>query len=226
MRKRKVVVLAVCLSIFTLMCGLLNVSAASYVENVIGEEFTSRSACKLLAPGDMDADGEVVADDLVVLKQLLLSDIKDTSYTAVYAAKGETAKYSDVNGDEFVNVKDLVRMKKNSAKNAEFVADGVMSLNGNSAFSGAFTSVLCADSVYEVSITYKADYPITVKMADLGEEIVFDAQAKAATVIKTFKTPEKLNDTDGIEFQITGIASVENIAVTRVGIDNDIVDNW
>lgn len=219
-------ILALGLSIITLMCGSLSVLAASYVESVIAEDFSGDFDYKFLAPGDMNADGEAGADDLVILRQLLLSNIKDNSYTAVYELNVETAKYADVNGDGLVDIRDIVRLKKNSVANSLFVADGVMSLNGNSAFTGAFNSVLVTGAVYEVSLTYKSDYPITVKMADLDEEIVFDAVSKVTTVTKTFETPETITDTEGIEFQVIGVGSVESILVTRVNIDNDIVDNW
>lgn len=226
MKKRIVVILALCLSITALMCGSLSVSASSYVVNVIAEDLSSESDCNFLAPGDMDADGEVGADDLVILRQLLLTHIRDNAYTAVYKANGEKAKYSDINGDEFVDIKDLVRIKKNSVKNFLFVNNGVMSLNGNSAFKGEFTSVLDEDTVYEVCLTYKSDSPIKIKIADLDEEVVFDSVSKVSTVAKTIETPSTITDAKGIDFQIIGVASIESISVTRGNIDNDLVDNW
>ena len=204
---------------FTLPSGKYDIQYVDEV-NLIAEDFDTASQCKFLSPGDMNADGEVSADDLVILKRLLLSNAKDNSYTAMYEANGETAKYSDVNGDGFVNIKDLVRQKKNLANNSAFVADGVMSLNGNSAFTGVFTSVLDEGAVYEVSLTYKSDSPVTVKIRDLDKEIVFGAVSKVTTSTKTFQVPTNVIDTKGIEFQIIGMASVENISVTKVDVDN------
>ena len=50
--------------------------------------------------GDIDEDGNVNGSDIVCLRKelLKLEDYKDT--------------YTDVNGDEAVNIKDLVRIKK------------------------------------------------------------------------------------------------------------------
>lgn len=223
MKKRIAVILALSLSIVTLMCGSLSVSAASYV---IEEDFLSVSDCEFLAPGDMDADGQVVADDLVLLKQLLLNPKKSNIYTDVYKEIGEASKYSDINGDGFINVIDLVRQKKNLAENSAFVSGGVMSLNGNSAYKGDFTSSLSANAVYDISITYKSDSPIKVKMADLEKEFVFEASQNTKTVVKTFETPSVINDAQGIDFQIIGVVSIDDISVVRVNLDNDLADNW
>jgi len=208
--------------------GMVLVPAVSEADvvNVIEEGFESESDCRFLAPGDINADGKVNADDLVILRQLLLNNTKDSSYDAVYEANGEIARYSDINGDGFVNLKDLVRMKKNLADNFVFVSNGAMSLNGNSSYKGAFTSLLAEDATYEISLTYKSDSPIIVKIADLSEEIVFDAVDDVSTVTKTFETPSTITDTEGIDFRIIGVASVESISVTRINMDNDMVDDW
>lgn len=200
---------------FTLPSGEYDIQYVDMV-NVIDENFDSQSDCKFLAPGDINADGKIGADDLVILRKLLLNSIKDNSYTAVYEANGEAAKYADINGDGFVDVKDIVRLKKNLAQTNSFVDSGVMSLNGNSSFTGIFTPILSAGAVYEVSLTYKSNAPTTIKLADLGEEIVFDATSRVSTVTKTFEVPVTVTDTKCIDFQIIGVASIENISVTRI----------
>ena len=101
-----------------------------------------------------------------------------------------------------------------------------MTLNGNSVLKGAFTQALNANASYDICLTYKSDTPIKVKIGDLGKEIVFDASAKVTTVVKSFETPENITDAEGIDFQIIGVASIEDISVVRVNMDNDIVDNW
>jgi len=202
------------------------VTAAEYVENVVSEDFTS--ACKFLAPGDMDADGSVNAEDAVALRKLLLSNSGDKTYDAVFAAKGSEAKYSDINGDSLVDIKDLVRQKKNLTENFVFVENGAMSLNGNSSYKGDFISVLGSGAEYEISYTYKSDSDLLVKINGLSEKIVYENEAAtdSTTVTKTFKTPLTLTETDGIELQIIGVGSVENISVTRINMDNDLVENW
>lgn len=216
------------------MIILPNVVSSDEFENIV-EDFDSTENCKFIAPGDMNSDGYVSADDLVALRRVLLSDVKDNSYATIYETVGETAIYSDVNGDEYVNLKDLVRMKKNLAENFEFVKDGVMSLNGNSAYKSKFTSILEANAKYEVTLTYKSDSPVKIKMAGLETELIFDAVSEFESVTQTFTTPVMITDVEGIELQIIGEALVDNIAVTKVekendeenyDIDNDIVDDW
>lgn len=209
-----------------LVVGTLGVTAAEYVENVVSEDFTS--AGEFLAPGDMDANGSVNAEDAVALRELLLNNNGDKAYDAVYAAKGAEAKYSDINGDDLVDIKDLVRQKKNLTENFVFIENGAMSLNGNSSYKGEFISVLGTGAEYEVSYTYKSDSDLLVKINGLSEEIVYENEpvADSTTVIKTFKTPLTLTETDSIELQIIGVGSVEYISVTRINMDNDLVENW
>ena len=183
---------------------------------VVSEDFASDSDCSFLAPGDMNGDGKVSAEDLVILKQLLINNENGNSYSSVYEANGEIAKYSDVNGDGFVDIKDLVRQKKNAAESFVFIDKGAMVLNGNSSFKGAFTSVLDKGAVYEISLTYKSEAPIMVKIADLNEEIVFEAKNSVSTVTKTFKTGATVNDKNGIDLQLIGVASIEKITVSKV----------
>ena len=103
-----------------------------------------------------------------------------------------------------------------------------MSLNGNSSYKGEFISVLGTGAEYEVSYTYKSNSDLLVKINGLSEEIVYENEpaADSTTVTKTFKTPLNLTETDGIEFQIIGVGSVENISVTRINMDNELVENW
>lgn len=208
--------------------GMLSVSATEYVEKVVAEDFTTASACEFIAPGDLNADGSVNADDSVSLRKLLLSNLEDKSYDAVYASKGAEAKYSDINGDKNVDIKDLVRQKKNLTENFVFIEDGAMSLNGNSAYIGEFISVLGSGAEYEISYTYKSDSSIKVMINGLSEEIVYENEAASdsTTVTNTFKTPLTLAEANGIELQIIGVGLVENISVTRINMDNDLVENW
>lgn len=230
MKKTLSIILAFCM-LAGLASGSLGVFAetapVSDPHKVLAEDFASETDCKFLAPGDMDAGGKVNAEDLAQLRQLLLSDIKNSSYADVYATLGKTAKYSDVNGDELVDIRDLIRLKKNIANSNEFIANGVMSLNGNSAFKGAFTGSLCENAEYEIKLIYRSDAQVTVKLADLNEKIFFEAASEPSTEVrKTFTTPESITDADNIDFQIIGIADIEYISVTRIGVDNDVVFPW
>lgn len=208
--------------------GSISVSASKYVEKVVDGNFAKNNDCEFLAPGDLDANEKVNAYDFTSLSKILFSDYKDCSYDTVYSVKGNIAKYSDITGDGQVNIIDLVRIKKILIENYDFVSDGIMKLNGNSAFAGDFISVLGKGAEYEVKVTYKSEAPINIKINGMDKEIVFTGNSSSdyTTVTKTFKTPLKLNVTDGIEFQVIGIGSIKNISVTRINMDNELVENW
>ena len=210
-----------------LTCSMLNVSATTYVKNVVSD-FTTADDCSFLAPGDLNADGRVDSVDSVELRKLLLKGNDDTSYVAVYAANEESAKYSDINGDSFVNLKDLVRQKKNMVEDFKFITDGEMALNGNSAYNGEFISVLGTGASYEISYSYKSDAPVKIKINGLGDEIVYEdaAAAEMTAVTHTFKTPLSIGEVSGIELQIIGVGTVKDFTVTRINMDNELVENW
>lgn len=216
MKKTLSIILALCMlaGLATGSLGVLAETASvSDPHRVLTEDFASKDACQFLAPGDIDANGIVNAEDLAQLRQMLLKD--------------EESKYSDVNGDESVDIRDLIRLKRNIANNDEFIANGVMSLNGSSAFKGAFTGSLCENAEYEIKLIYRSDAQVTVKLADLDKKIIFDAASESSTEVrKTFTTPESITDEDNIDFQIIGIADIEYISVTRIGVDNDVEFPW
>ena len=205
---KRVVKKIISLSLATAFCIIctLSVSATQYVEKVVNEDFSLKSECLFLAPGD----------DLVSLRKMFLNDNSAKSI------------YSDVNGDEMVDIRDLVRLKKNIANNFEFIDNGVMLLNGNSAYKGDFISVMGTGAEYELEYTYKSNSPIKVKINGLGEEITYESDASAdyITVTQTFKTPLKITKSNDIELQIIGVGSIKNFKVTRINMDNEHVENW
>ena len=215
---KRVVKKIISLSLATAFCIIctLSVSATQYVEKVVNEDFSLKSECLFLAPGDLDADGSANADDMVSLRKMFLNDNSAKSI------------YSDVNGDEMVDARDLVRLKKNIANNFEFIDNGVMLLNGNSAYKGDFISVMGTGAEYELEYTYKSNSPIKVKINGLGEEITYESDASAdyITVTQTFKTPLKITKSNDIELQIIGVGSIKNFKVTRINMDNEHVENW
>lgn len=213
------------ITVFSVVSAL-SAAATEYVENVISEDFTA--ACDFLAPGDMDANGVINSTDSVSLRKLLLNNRVDKTYDELYASTGEQAMYSDVNGDSFVDIRDLVRQKKNLATNLEFIENGAMQLNGNSSYNGEFISVLGSGAEYEISYTYKSESKLLIKINGLSEQIIYenDPSADSVTVTKTFKTPLTITGTDGIEFQIIGVGTIEDISVTRINMDNELVNKW
>ena len=68
---KRVVKKIISLSLATTFCIIctLSVSATQYVEKVVNEDFSLKSECLFLAPGDLDADGSANADDMVSLRK-------------------------------------------------------------------------------------------------------------------------------------------------------------
>jgi len=228
MKKSATRLAVVCLAVAFSMCSALGVSAENYVANVVDDDFSSATECEFLAPGDLNGDGSVNAIDSVELRKLMLSDLDDKSYDAVYASEGDTAKYSDVNGDDNVDIKDLVRQKKELAENFVLVSNGAMSLNGNSAYSGEFISVMGTGATYEISYSYESEASIKIIINGLGDEIIYenDAVSELTSVTYTLKTPLSIDDVTGIELQIIGVGTVEDFSVTRINMDNELVESW
>ena len=204
----------VILLLMMLVFNLINVSALKYVENVV-KDYKNDSECEFLQPGDLDANGAVNALDSVNMRKILLGESKDS-------------KYSDVNGDSFTNLKDLIRQKKNACSNLGFLSNDVINLNGCSAYSGEFISLLGEGASYKISYTYKSETPIKVVINGLGEELVYESQTSSELkeVSYTFKTPFSISGTDDIELKIVGIGEIKDFTVTRTNMDNVLSENW
>lgn len=227
MKSKTIKIAAMCLALIALLSGVLSVSATSYVVDVLSEDFAA-AECEFLAPGDLNADKSLDAADAVSLRKILIEDETDGTYAAVYTANAD-AKYADVNGDDSVNILDLVRQKKNTAADFEIVdtEQGAMVLNGNSAYAGDLFSVMGTGADYKVSFSYKSDSPVKVKINSMGEEIVIEKAAASdwTTVEETVKTPLAFAE-NGIELQIIGEGLVNDISLSRTNMDNDYSENW
>ena len=143
---------------------------------------------------------------------------------------GEEAKYSDVIGDDAVNVLDLVRQKKNIANEFTLVdtKEGTMALNGNTAYAGEFVSKMGTGAEYKVAFSYKSDSAIKIKINSMGEEPIVIEKAAAndlTAVEEVIKTPLEFAE-NGIEFQIIGQGEVSEISVIRTNMDNEYSENW
>lgn len=229
MKSKAIKIAALCLAITLIFSCMLCVSATEYTVDVLAEDFAAAD-CDFLAPGDLDADGALNATDAVSLRKLLIEDETDGTYTAVYTAKGEEAKYSDVNGDDAVNILDLVRQKKNIANEFTLVdtAEGTMALNGNTAYTGEFVSKMGTGAEYKVAFSYKSDSAIKIKINSMGEEPIVIEKAAAndlTAVEEVIKTPLEFAE-NGIEFQIIGQGEVSEVSVTRTNMDNEYSENW
>lgn len=203
------------MAISFMLCGVVNVSAAEYVKDVVSEDYASLEKSSFLAPGDFNADGKVSAVDIAQLR--------------VFFLKGtEEPMNSDVNGDGYVDLRDIVRQKKNSVNIPEFISEGAMQLNGNSVYSGEFLSLLGTGATYEISYSYKSETPIKVVINGLGDEIVYESEVALdiVSVTHTFKTPLSITDLSDVELQIIGSGTIEDFSITRVNMDNELVENW
>ena len=86
--------------------------AVSSLESpVVSYDFENGLSHGFIAPGDLNADGETQSTDLVLLRTILLSS-NSNSYKSVAANFKDGGKFSDVNGDTYVDIVDLVRAKK------------------------------------------------------------------------------------------------------------------
>ena len=197
MRAKAIKFLALVLALAFTLSGIVCVSAAKYVSKPVAEDFEAKT--NFLIPGDLDADGNVDAEDYTQLRTLVLND--------------QTAKYSDVNGDDASNICDLVLQDVNAK--SDFVADGVMNLNGKSVYNADITSLLNTGAEYKVTYTTSGD--VTVNLVGI-------TGAQVSTSGDTSKTPLTLSDAD-IDLYVIGEGTVGNLQITRINMDNDYAVN-
>ncbi len=195
--KKLTKILAFFLALTLITGSMLGVSAAKYVANVVSEDF--EEATKFLIPGDLNANGEIENDDYESLRGLILN--------------GKTAQFSDVNGIDGTDIRDLVLQDINSK--SDFVANGVMNLNGKSFYNAEMGSVLSTGAEYK--LTYNASEDVEVKLVGIsGAEVTASGD--------TFKTPLNLSNAE-IQLYVVGEGTVEQIAITRINMDNDYAVN-
>ena len=217
MKKYAIRFAASCLTVILLaLCGI-TVSAEKYSAKIVSESFSSASSCKFLQPGDINKNGVVNADDMVLCRKNLLGLATETA-----------SAYYDVNGDAANDVRDLVRQKKITSSGAEFIVDGAMVLNGNSIYSGEFVSVMGTGAEYTITLSYVSDSGIKIKINGFGEEKVFSTgiATELKTVTFSYKTPLSKSDTLGVELQVIGVGSVSDLSVTRINMDNVFEEVW
>ena len=217
--------LCLCLAFTFILCGGISASAKNYLANVVAEDFVSVD-CEFIAPGDMDSNGTVNENDLSALKKLLLRD-KNGNYNEVIASIGAAAKFSDTNGDNTVDIRDLVRIYKNIENNNPHIKDGALQLNGICIYDGPISDAMGAKVEYTLEYTYTSDAPIKVVISGLGNDIVFEDVADTnATVTHTFTTPRSFKGSAGAELKILGNGTVSDFSLKRPAFDNELEENW
>ncbi len=213
--KIKILLTMVMISLLTLTSSF-GVSAKEYKENVINENFDSNKGTFLI-PGDMDEDGTVDTDDLNDLRKILLTEHSDWSYNAIVNAEAN-GKFSDVNGDSCVDIRDLVCQKINEENT--FINEGKMNLYGNSSLKEDFISSLGTGATYQLSVTYSASSDIEIYIPCVSKEYTLSKDNTSFT--ETFKTSTaKLSNDNKIGFRIAGRGKIESISVKRINMDND-----
>ncbi len=190
-------ILAIFLALTLVIGSAIGASAAKYVAKAVSENF--ETSTEFLIPGDLDASGKIEATDYETLRGLILND--------------QTAKYSDVNGDSDSDICDLVLQDMNSK--SDFVAGGVMNLNGKSFYNADFSSVLATGAEYKVTCT--ASDNVKIKLEGFSN-------AQAIESGYTFKTPLTLSNAD-IQLYVVGEGTVDDLAITRINMDNDYAVN-
>lgn len=212
------------------VCSAFCVSAAD--TDTVTFDFEAGSG-DFIPPGDLNANGRVDAEDLVLLKKVLLSTTK-AGYSEVYAEIGIDAKFSDANGDGNVNILDLVRAKKSAAKTFIGTDVGIngtagMNIYGNVAYSGELTQMLKADKYYRISFDYKADSALKLTVNGISNQVyAFESKASDDWQTETYliATAEEFGTVSDIVLQICGSGVVDNIKITPCIIDNDLADPW
>lgn len=214
---------AVMLLAATLMLGSLCVSAAKYKSTVVSDDFSDSSKSLFVCPGDINFDGQLNAADLSRLVRILL-EVKSTAYDDVVSER-EGTEYSDVNGDNSVNIIDLVRVKKNIVYRNYFLDDGTMAFDGKCVYSESLVPQMGTGASYRISYRYKADSQVTVKFNSMGEEKEYvhsSSNNSWITAEHTVKTPLTKGEAIRFDLQIIGKGALDDFSITRINMDNEL----
>lgn len=222
---KKIAKILTAVMICTVLCfaGLINSSAEKYTKNVVSCNFEN-SDCEFLKPGDYDADGTIDNEDFAAFKSLILKIGTDTDYASVFSDNND-AVYSDANGDGVIDIRDLVLSSENES--ADFISNGSLKLNGNSAYGGEFLKKLGTGAQYRIKYSYNEDDNVTVKINGINmleDDTVSTTSENIVTVSRTVKTPLTINDVSGIALQLVGEGEITEFSVTRINMDNEIAD--
>lgn len=231
MKKYLMKAITVCVIMVVFVCSTFCVSAIESPDVII--DFNDGTSFGFIPPGDLNADGKTSADDLVIIRSILLNTSKDI-YSEVYAEMGSKAKFSDANGDTKIDIRDLVRAKKCASKifiDSEAGTNGsaAMNINGNVAYSKTLSDSLQSDKYYQISFSYKADEELVLTIKGISNQVyTFKSKQSTDWQLKTylFATAEEFVSDTNIELQICGIGVVDDINITPCNIDNDISDIW
>lgn len=207
--KRKIVLTFV-FAVLLLVGNSLAISAQS--SSVISENFDKQIS--FVAMGDIDCNGDTDSEDLTLLKKFLLG------------SGSGLLKYGDVKKDGFVNLIDLVRLKKNIA--AVYVPTKIennsLILNGTAYYTGEFLSLLKPNTQYNIVCSVLSADGIEIAINGIkSQPVVIDISSsgsKSKVCNRVFTTGETIEVNSGLELSFTGSGTVYSIAI------NEISDSW
>lgn len=222
--KKVMPLFTVLLLVLTMIMCSFGVCAEKYKSAVVSDDFTNASKTLFLRPGDMNADKVIDAKDLPILVNILLC-AESSDYSVVCSSDLFGKLYSDTNGDNYVNILDLVKAKRNAAKTSDFVSGGVLNVDGKSVYSGSINSDFLSGVTYTVTYKYKTQTSLRVKINIQGdeEERTCSPTDSWQTVSYDVNIPQTKVSVSGFEAQIIGIGEVDNFSIVRKGsMDNEL----
>lgn len=165
--------------------------------------------------GDVNADGEINASDLLLLRKRLLGIKVDGTY------------YFDVNVDNKVNILDFVSLSKLIASYVKLFSydtdakSYVMVLNGAVSYTEDFVSKLEKNTYYQISYRYKTESsnPLVLTLNGLSDNtITFTSSVSSGWVEEyfVFKTGANLTSYLGNELKIEGYGRIDDFKISEV----------
>lgn len=217
--------------VLVVLCASFGVS--SLESPVVSYDFENGLNHGFIAPGDLNADGETQAADLILLRTILLNS-NSKSYKTIAANFQDGGKFSDVNGDNYVDIVDLVRAKK--VFNSTFIGEtngvsnsGAMNIYGKTVLFGKLSKVLEKDRYYSISFKTKSTKPMTISISGISDKTYSYQTAKGndwKTNTVTFGVAETFKSASQIEVSICGQGIVDDFIITPCVVDNDLADSW
>lgn len=200
-----------------LLSAAFTVGAAS---PAMTTDFTETQYASFVALGDMDKNGTIEANDLVLMRKHFLG------------IDGVDAKYSDANNDKCDDIRDLIRLKKLLAANNTSAVKAGAGSNGAAAlvlgsnavyYNGDFVKGLKANTNYQLTVTYKSSDKLNVKIYGVAANTLsFTESASSDFTVanRVFTTGSALTENSGFEIELSGSGTVASVSVT------EITDTW
>lgn len=208
-------------------------SFPAYSQTIVNSSFDEETAM-FFYPGDINQSGSLNAEDVRDIIVILLNS-SSNEYNFVTSAFSN-GKCSDINGDDKVNIIDLVRLKKIIAYDLDLVEENIgkkqtkgMNLFGNTICSLNMKELLAPNKKYTIKFSYKTTSLLTVRFGKSitnDNEFTDSSSGDWKTVAHTFNTSDEFENSNGYEFAIVGNGVIDDIYIYEVGSDNAISFVW